>query len=142
MPLNSRIQLPRIYLWGGVLCTAVFSLLLGIFVYSSEMIALVAAVFTFFLLMGICLLVMYSNWRIDYDSNGFAFTNGIGKTRTYRYEDILSIERAAKVILHISNRRIAMVHTSVGLQRFLTLAEAGMRVYNEDNVHHQEGGEQ
>ena len=131
---ENLVYLSPVLLWVGIVCTALF-LIPGLIVplYMGEW----AGEFLFFTAFAIfsgTMIVAYINCRIWYTEEEFTVRNFFGFRRTFRYEDIQSIQGSHRdVKLKVRGRTVRIDEAAVGKREFLRVAKKRYRTAHGGN---------
>lgn len=131
---ENLVYLSPVLLWVGIVCTGLF-LIPGLLVplFTGEW----AGEYLFFLAFAVfssSLVVAYINCRIWYTEEEFTVRNFLGIRRTFRYEEIESIQGSHRdVILKVRGRTVRIDEAAVGKLEFLRLAKKRYRTAHGGN---------
>ena len=124
---ENLVYLSPVLLWVGIVCTALF-LIPGLIVplctgWSGEYLFFLA-----FAAFSSTLIIAYINCRIRYTEEEFTVKNFFGIRRTFRYEDIQSIQGSHRdVKLKVRGRTVRIDEAAVGKLDFLRMAKKRYR---------------
>ncbi len=84
--------------------------------------------FLAFSMLGLSLVVAYTNCRITYDDEGFTHKSFFGITRHYKYEDITAVKHGThEDFIYIGKRRLMVDELAIGADDFFSTANKQYR---------------
>lgn len=116
------IRLPKFYIWIGVIDAAAFgSITILSNVYPNESVSLLTTLaFSLFALLGIFIILMSANWKIDMDEFFFTYRTIWRRTHELRYSDVIRVNRTENIIrFHTKWKRFYIDPHAVGIEHFM-----------------------
>lgn len=127
---DNTVRLPKLLLVIGIVCSAFFLTLLFITLFLAQPLW-IPAIFLAFSLLGAMLILMYINYRIEYDNFGFTVTGYFGKKRSFTYDMITGARDATQeAYIYFGEKRVMIDKMAIGSAQFLELVEKKYKALN------------
>lgn len=105
---DGTIKQPRDYLYVGVLGVVAFAVIALIFFLAQN--DIVAGIVMIVVCIPYVLLIIYAvNWKIEFDSNGFWFTNSIKKKKYYSYSSVTIVNTGRGLRVFAGKKKIVAI---------------------------------
>lgn len=101
------LHLPRAFYWTGIICGAIFCVILCFALFSSAMNILELTIIVAFTVLAIVEAVAASFWHLKMDKNNeyFTYTTSFGKTHDIKYDDITNYDiNKSRLKFKVNNR--------------------------------------
>lgn len=77
-----------------------------------------------FAMLGISMLMQFSNYRVEYDEEKIMVSNGFGKEKDYYIKDIVKVEHLGNAVLVTANTgKFSIDIQCIGVQRFMAFMQ-------------------